>query len=76
MAANATLGVDGVVRRPILVVERTPDGIAVVDGDRVVNAQIVHGAPHVGLVLFERKLRRVYSDDRETVIPVALVPGS
>ena len=35
MVADAALGVDEVVRRPVLVVERAPDRVVVVDRDRI-----------------------------------------
>ena len=34
------LGVDEVVRRPVLVVERAPDRVVVVDRDRIVDLEI------------------------------------
>ncbi len=55
VAANATLRVDEVVRRPVFVVERPPDAIAVVDGHRVFDAEIVNGTLHVVLVFLERE---------------------
>ena len=38
--ADVPLGVDEVVGRPVLVVVRVPGAVVVVDGDRVVHAQL------------------------------------
>src|SRR5258707_3554879 len=40
VVAYAALGVDEVMRRPILVVERAPDGVVVIDRDRIIDLEI------------------------------------
>jgi hypothetical protein len=54
--------------------EGAPDLVAVVDRDRVVDRSLLRRAPHEVDVVLERKLRRVDSDDYQTVVPVGLRP--
>jgi hypothetical protein len=76
MVAHAALCIDEIVRRPVLIFERTPDRIFVIDGDRVGDVQIGDGAPHIGHLLFEGKLRRVHADHHEPLVLVLLGPGT
>ena len=75
LVAHLARRVDEVVRRPVLVAVGVPRVIAVVDGDRVGDAELLHRAFDVGGHVLEGKLRRVHSDDLQTVGTVTLVPG-
>ena len=65
MLANAAPRVDEVERRPILVLEGAPDGVVVVDHDRVVDPHLPHRPTDVVDVLFEWELGGVHADDDE-----------
>src|SRR4051794_28340272 len=73
LAAVATVEVVG---RPVLVGEGVPDRHVVVEGHRVVDAELLDGASHVGVVLLEVELRGVDADDHQAVPAIAVVPGA
>jgi hypothetical protein len=54
---NALLRIDEKERRPSLVPESAPNGVIVVDSDRIVDLHVFHGPANVGDVLFELELR-------------------
>ncbi|MCY1178309.1 hypothetical protein D9M73_186550 [compost metagenome] len=72
---NASLGVGKVMRRPVLVVEGAPDLELVIDGHRVVDAQVFHGLGDVADIAFEGKLRRMHADHHQALIAILLGPG-
>ncbi len=74
MVANATLGVDKVQGRPVVVGERAPDLVVVVDGDRPFDAHRPRLALDVAEVVLKRELRRVHADDHQAFVPVSLGP--
>ena len=63
LEADAPDAIDEVDGRPVVVVERPPDGEVVVDDDRVVDAQVGDRAAHVVEVVLEAELGRVDADD-------------
>ena len=72
--ADLPVAIDEVDGRPVVVVERAPDGEVVVDDDRVVDAQLAGRAAHVVEIVLEPELGRVDTDDDEPAVAVALVP--
>ena len=71
---DPSFGVDEVERRPIVVRERLPDRVVVVDRDRIRDAHLAQRLADVLQVVLERELGRVHADRDEPVIPVGLVP--
>src|SRR5690349_1911719 len=45
--ANASSRIDEIQRRPILIIERAPYGVVVVDSDWVLDSHLAHRAAHV-----------------------------
>src|SRR5215468_10277239 len=74
MMPDTTLRIDEIERRPILVAERAPYDVVVVDGDRVVDTQVFNGPAHVHAAFFKRELRGVDADDHQSLIFVFLGP--
>ena len=74
MAANAALRVDEVVRGPVLIVESLPDGIVIVERDRIGDFQVRDGAAHIARILLERKLRGMDADHHQPMILIFVVP--
>src|SRR6266545_4716749 len=70
MMSNLPLRIDEIERRPIVVVEGTPDRIVVIDRDWMFNPQALHGSANVIDVSLECELRRVYADDHQSLILV------
>jgi hypothetical protein len=70
--ADPTLGVDQVVRRPVLVGEGIPGRKPVVLGHRIAEAISLDRRGDVRGLALERELRRVDAHDRE---PVAAIGG-
>src|SRR6185503_18897722 len=62
MVTNSATRIEKVQCRPILVAERTPDRIIVVDHHRIVDPHLLNGAANVGDVVFEREFGRVHAD--------------
>ena len=76
VVADVALGIDEIMRRPVLVVEGAPDRIVVVDRDRIVDLEIGDGLAHVVDVLLEGELRRVHADHDQALVLVLLGPGA
>ena len=74
--ADTSLRIDEIERRPGLVPECAPDGMVVVDRDRVVDLHVFHGPANVGDVLFELELRRMDADHHQSLVLVFLGPGA
>ena len=70
LVTDDPVGVDEVERRPVVVGERAPDGVLVVEGNWVVDLSHGRGLPHTGEVVLERELRRVDADDDQPVVAV------
>ena len=68
--------IDEIERRPGLVPECAPNGVVVVDRDRVVDLHVLHGPANVGDVLFEFELRRMDADHHQSLVLVFLGPGA
>ncbi|MCY1401498.1 hypothetical protein D9M71_166180 [compost metagenome] len=73
--ADASVGVDEVVRRPVLVVEGAPDRVVVVDGDRIVDAELAHRLGHIAYIALEGEFRRVHADHHQPLVAVFVRPG-
>ena len=73
---DASLRVDEVQRRPVVVRERTPYLVAIVDRDRPGDVHLLQRRLDVPVVVLEGELRRVHAEHHEPVAPVALLPGS
>ena len=74
LVADDALLVDEVQRRPVVVVERAPDRVVVVDRDRVVDLSLLDRRPDAVDLVLEGELRRVDPDDDEPVVAVGLRP--
>src|SRR5215207_1936034 len=74
VVADDAVRVDEIERRPVMVGERAPDLVVVVERDRVVDRSLLRRLPHAVNVVLERELRRVDSDDDQPVVPVRLRP--
>jgi hypothetical protein len=76
VVADLALGVDEVQGRPVMVVEGAPDGVVVVDRDRVGDPQVLDLLADVVEVVLEVELGRVHADDHQSVLLVPLGPGA
>ena len=76
LVAEPALAIDEIVRRPIMVVERAPDGVIVVERDRIADIEIAHGPPDIGGILLECELRRVDADHDESLVFISVRPGA
>ena len=74
--ADPSFGIDEVERGPIVVRERLPDGVIVVDRDRILDARLAKRPADVLRVVLERELGRVHADRDEPVIAIGLRPGA
>ena len=72
MLSNLAIGIDQVVSRPCIVVERIPDRIGVVERDRIFDAEIGDSFLDVGGVLLEGEFGGVYADDDEAAVAIFL----
>ena len=73
---HASLRVDEIKRRPIIVVEGPPNRILAVDRDGIVDPQRFDLPPHVVDVLFKLEFRRVDADDDQSLVLVLLRPSA
>ena len=74
LVADDALLVDEVERRPVVVVERAPDRVVVVDRDRIVDLSLPDRLPDAIDLVLEGELRRVDTDHDQPVVPVCLRP--
>ena len=72
--ANMPLRIDDIESRPILVLERTPERIAVIDRDGIIDPHVLRRLAHVLEVVFKGELRRVHADHHQSVLLVFLGP--
>ena len=75
VVAQVAAPVDQVLRRPVLVPERVPGPVVVVERHRVRDSEPAHGAADVARHVLERELGRVHADHDEALVVVRLVPG-
>ena len=71
---DTPVAIDEVDSRPVVVLERPPDGEVVIDDDRVTDAEFACRAAHVLEVVLEPELGRMHADDDEPAVAVPLVP--
>jgi hypothetical protein len=76
VVADLALGVDEVQGRPVMVVEGAPDGVVVVDRDRVGDPQVLDLLADVVEVVLEVELGGVDADDHQPAVLVGLGPGA
>ena len=74
LVADDAVRVDEVERRPVVVVERAPDRVVVVDRDRVVDLSLLDRRPDAVDLVLEGELRRVDADHDQPVVAVGLRP--
>jgi hypothetical protein len=74
MIAKTALLIDEIEGRPILVIERVPDGIVVIDRDRIGDPHVPGGSAHILEVVLKCELRRVDADHHHAVLLVFLGP--
>src|SRR5436190_18983497 len=72
--ADAALRIDEVMGGPESVVERAPQIVAVVERDRITDAEIADRAGDVRRLALEGELGRVNADHDEAVLAIFLVP--
>ena len=72
--ADVAAPVDEVLGRPGAVLVRVPGLVAVVDRDRVADAELAGGLADVGRDVLERELGRVHADDPQARLPVGGIP--
>src|SRR4029079_4689158 len=72
LMAYATLCVEKVERRPILIAERAPDRKVVVDRDRIVDLHLPRSATDVVQVVLEWEFGCVHADDDQAAVLVLL----
>src|SRR3954451_2434410 len=76
VVSYASLRVGEVQRGPVVVVEGSPYRKVVVDRDRVIDPQVLHGAVNVVRVVFESEFGGVYRNHGQIVIGVFFRPGA
>ena len=76
MGADAALGIDEIMRRPILIVEGLPDGEIGIQRHRIGDAQTFHRLLHIGGIFFEGEFGRMHAQDHQAVILVLFRPGA
>ncbi len=74
--ADDPLPVDEVQRRPVVVVERIPDRVVVVERDWVVDLSLAGRLSHAIDLVLEGELRRVCAKDDQPVVSIRLRPGA
>ncbi len=72
--AQAALGVDQVVRRPVMVLEALPQLGVIIDGHRIGDAEILDRLAHIGRVALEGELGGVDANDDEPLAAIGGVP--
>ena len=76
VVADDPVSVDEVQGRPVVVVERRPDRVVVVNCDRVVDRAVPRCLAHPVDLVLERELGRVDADHDEAVVAVGPRPGA
>ena len=72
---DSALGVDEVEGGPVVIVERLPHGVVVVDGDGIADVHRLEGDPHPVEVFLEVELGCLHADDGQPVVRVLVGPG-
>src|SRR4029453_7784698 len=72
--SDNSIRIDQIVSGPVFIRKSFPDGVAVIDGYRVGDVQVVYRLPDVSDVFFERKFRRVHTQHGEPAVAVLLEP--
>ena len=75
LVAKAPIAVDQVERRPVVVVERAPDRVLVVEHDRVLDPHLLHRPAHPLELALEGELGGVRADDHQPAVAVGAHPG-
>src|SRR5438132_1894764 len=76
MGSDPSLGIREIERRPVVVVEPTPDPVVRVDRDRVVDPQCFCLPADVVDVSLKRKFRSMDADHHQALVAVFLSPGT
>src|SRR4029450_12073024 len=74
VVSDNSIRIDQIVSGPVFIRKSFPDGVAVIDGYRVGDVQVVYRLPDVSDVFFERKFRRVHTQHGEPAVAVLLEP--
>jgi hypothetical protein len=74
VVADDAVRVDEVERRPVVVVERAPDLVLVVERDRIVDLSLGRREPHAVELVLERELRCVNAEHDQPVVAVGPRP--
>ena len=72
--SNTPLRIDEIEGRPVLVLERAPYRVVVVDRDRIIDPHGLRGSSNIIDVSLECELRRVHADHHQSLILVFLGP--
>jgi hypothetical protein len=70
LIAHDSVPVDEVERRPVVVIERAPDLVVVVDRDRIVDLSRLDRLTDAVDLVLESELRRMDPDNHESVVSV------
>src|SRR5580658_358188 len=70
MMPNMPARIDKVERWPIFVIEGAPDRKVIIDDDRIINYPVLYGPANIVDALFKFKLRRLDSDDNQSLVLV------
>src|SRR5258707_1071913 len=74
--ADVSLSVEEIDGGPIIVMERIPNRVFVVNCNRVVNVHLSQRRPNIIHVLLEIELRSVYANHDQTLLTVFCIPGA
>src|SRR5262245_11608423 len=76
MLPDLAIGIDQVVSRPRVVVERIPNRVGVVERDRIFDAETGYRFLDVGGVLLEGEFGGVHANYDEAAVAIFLRPGA
>jgi hypothetical protein len=72
--SDLAVGVDEVEGGPVVIAERLPDGVVVVDDHRVADIHLLQRPAHVVDVAFELELGRLHPDHRKSLARILVRP--
>src|SRR5579862_8990243 len=71
---NDAILIDQIVCGPIIIMERIPSGIVIIQGDRISNSKMRDGFFYIVGLFFEFKLWSVHPDNYKSIIFIIAVP--
>ena len=73
--SNASLAIDEIVRRPVFIVEGSPDRVVAIDRNGVDDLQIANRFFHIGALFFEGEFRRMHANNDQTRVFILRCPS-